>query len=451
MSMPAPTPFVFCTNPIEGDMPFQAWPDLSLEIDGQPEHSENLLNLAGFLVRQALADQHPERVRHAADVEPLLYGLRAHVQLHSGGCFNFGEEHPDPDQPLHEHQIIPGIYIGNLLLLADGPASAGVEALHARLKPVDAMAKALKQLQESDISQPVRHTCALLPGMTITLTPAFADSRTLVYPSRLDTYQEQLKLEELAGLPQQHCEIVLGGQPLDESQPAYPVTYDILSAMLRALRQRALESGQPDLSARQQEWQHVRLVVGSDVHYSAQYMLNPETYLPAFGKPVRGVKLVGQQSILLPEHLELPALEQLWEALAHEEMREEWQRVQGSDDDADRSLMINLEVTCKLEVLAIGAGQQPQVLESYRDSELIQAPVEQKALKIEPAGSFAPSREPERATDIGQLANTAVTNVEQRIDRASGDDAAAGMSSGRGALLLAVVMVAVMAAVLLKG
>lgn len=450
MSMPAPTPSVFCTNPIEEDMPFQAWPDLCLEIDGQPEHSESLLNLAGFLVRQALADQHAERVRHAADVEPLLYGLRAHVQLHSGGCFNFGEEHPDPDQPLHEHQIIAGIYIGNLLLLADGPASAGVEALHARLKPIDAMAKALKQLQESDISQPVRHTCALLPGMTITLTPAFADSQTLVYPSRLDTYQEQLKLEELAGLPQQRCEIVLNGQPLDESQPAYPVTYDILSAMLRALRQRALDSGQADLSTRQQQWQRVRLVVGSEVFYSAQYMLNPETYLPAFGRPVRGVKLVGQQSILLPEHLDLPALEQLWDALAHEEMREEWQRVQASDDDADRSLMINLEVTCKLEVLAIGTDQQPQVLESYRDSELIQAPVEQKAVEIERTGSFAPSLAPEPVTEIGQPTDTAAANVEQGIYKTSGGDAA-GTSSSRGAFLLAVVMVAVMAAVLLKG
>ncbi|MGE8503863.1 MAG: hypothetical protein ACN6P1_16690 [Pseudomonas sp.] len=444
MSMPAPTPFVFCTNPLEGDMLFQAWPDLSLEIDDQAEHSESLLNLAGFLVRQALADQHPERVRHAADVEPLLYGLRAHVQLHSGGCLNLGEEHPDPDQPLHEHQIIPGIYIGNLLLLADGPASAGVEALHARLKPVDAMAKALKQLQESDISQPVRHTCALLPGMTITLTPAFADSQTLVYPSRLDTYQEQLKLEELAGLPQQRCEIVLAGQPLDESQPAYSVAYDILSVMLRALRQRALESGQADLSARQQEWQRVRLVVGSEVHYSAQYMLNPETYLPAFGKAVRGVKLVGQQSILLPEHLDLPALEQLWEALAHEEMREEWQRVQASDDAADRSLMINLEMTCKLEVLAIAADQQPQVLESYRDSEFIQAPVERKA-----ALGQGTSPTPSQARVTESTDNDAA--VAQPWARESdGDASSRGTSSGRGALLLALVIAAVMLAMLIK-
>lgn len=187
-----------------------------------------------------------------------------------------------------------------------------------------------------------------------------------------------------------------------------------------------------------------QLVVGNEVHYSAQYMLNPETYLPAFGKAVRGVKLVGQQSILLPEHLDLPALEQLWEALAHEEMREEWQRVQTSDDAADRSLMINLEVACKLEVLAIAADQQPQVLESYRDSEFIQAPVERKAA-LGQGTSPAPSQ-----ARVTESTDNDAAVAQPWARESDGDASSRGTSSGRGALLLALVIAAVMLAVLIK-
>ncbi|MDF2074526.1 hypothetical protein P2Q70_08080, partial [Pseudomonas mendocina] len=342
MSMPAPTPLVFCSNPIDDELPFKAWTDLSLEIDDQPRYEENLLNLAGFLVRQALADQQPERIKRASDVESALYGLRAHVQLHSGGCFNFAEALTEQDQPSPEVQVIPGLSIGNLLLLAEGSARAGIEALHRHLKPVDALANALKQAQQSELSQPAKHVCALLPAMTITLTPPFADSQTLIYPSRLETYQQELKLEELAGLPQQRCEIILGDQPLEESQAAYGIAYEILSSMLHLLRHRAQENDRPDLSARQQEWERVRLVIGSGVHYSAQFMLHPETYRPAFGSAMRGLKLAGTQSILLPDHFDLAALEQIWDALAHQDAHSEWQRIQASKDETDRSLVLNL-------------------------------------------------------------------------------------------------------------
>lgn len=439
MSMPVPAPLVFCSSPFDGDLPFQAWADLSLEIDGQPEHDENLLNLAGFLVRQALVDQQPERLKQASDVESALYGLRAHVQLHSGGCFNFAEALTEEDQPSPEVEVIPGISIGNLLLLAKGAARAGIEALHRHLKPVDALANALQQAQESDLSQPAQHVCALLPGMTITLTPPFADSQTLIYPSRLDTYQQQLKLEELAGLPQQRCEILLGDQVLDETQPAYGIAYDILSMMLRLLRQRALESEQPDLSARQQEWQRVRLVIGSGLHYSAQFMLNPETYQPAFGNAMRGLKLAGTQSILLPDHLDLPALEQIWEALAHEDMLVEWQRVQASKDVADRSLMLNLEVACKLEVLAIDADEQLQVLESYRDSEFISEPAAQQAAAPVPEAEQTPAL----AADAAK--------VEPQTTRPHDDLTAPRKSGSYGPLLLAAVIVATLTVILLRG
>jgi hypothetical protein len=443
MSMPVPAPLVFCSSPFDGDLPFQAWADLSLEIDGQPEHDENLLNLAGFLVRQALVDQQPERLKQASDVESALYGLRAHVQLYSGGCFNFAEALTEEDQPSPEVEVIPGISIGNLLLLAKGAAHAGIEALHRHLKPVDALANALQQAQESGLSQPAQHVCALLPGMTITLTPPFADSQTLIYPSRLDTYQQQLKLEELAGLPQQRCEILLGDQLLDETQPAYGIAYDILSMMLRLLRQRALESEQPDLSARQQEWQRVRLVIGSGLHYSAQFMLNPETYQPAFGNAMRGLKLAGTQSILLPDHLDLPALEQVWEALAHEDMLVEWQRVQASKDVADRSLMLNLEVACKLEVLAIDADGQLQVLESYRDSEFISEPAAQQAAAPVPEAEQTPAQVPALAADAAK--------VEQQATRPHDDLTAPRKSGSYGPLLLAAVIVATLTVILLRG
>ncbi|VXB48521.1 hypothetical protein [Pseudomonas sp. 8O] len=442
MSLPAPTPLVFCSNPFDGDLPFQAWSDLSLEIDGQPEHNENLLNLAGFLVRQALVDQQPERLKQASDVESALYGLRAHVQLHSGGCFDFGDEHSDAE--VKEHQVTPGLAIGKLLLVANEPGCVGIEELHERLKPVDATTNALAKLQASDMP-PINLICALLPGMTITLTPPFADSRTLVYPSRLDTYQQQLKLEELAGLPQQRCEILLGDQLLNEAQPAYGIAYDILSMMLRLLRQRALENDQPDLSARQQQWQRVRLVIGSGLHYSAQFMLNPETYQPAFGNAVRGLKLAGTQSILLPDHLDLPALEQIWEALAHEDMLVEWQRVQTSKDVADRSLMLNLEVACTLEVLAIGAEQQLQVLESYRDSEFMAEPAEQQAEEVAATPLPEAEQTPAPALEAG------AAGVEQPAASPRNDQATPHKSGSYGPLLLAAVIVAMLTAILLRG
>ncbi|MGG2398249.1 hypothetical protein ACJRW5_15045 [Pseudomonas sp. SH1-B] len=379
MSLPAPSPLVFCSNPIEGDLPFKAWTDLSLEIDGQPEHDEKLLNLAGFLVRQALVDQHPQRIEHARDVEALLYGLKAHVQLHSGGCFDFADEHTSIE--LQAHEATPGMAIGNLLLLADEHGCEGIELLHERLKPENALANALIKLQQTDM-EPTHLICALLPAMSITLTPSFADSYTLEYPSRLETYQQELKQNELAGLAQERCEIFLGDQKLDETQPAYPVAYSVLSVMLRLLRQRSLENRQADLASRQEEWQRIRLRIGSERRYEAQFMLDPQTYQPAFGKAVRGLKLAGTQSVLLPEHLDLPALEQIWETLAPKEMLAEWQRVQRSKDSTDRSLMINLEVGCTLEVLASAIDQPLHVLESYRDAEFIAQTGQEKAEQV---------------------------------------------------------------------
>ncbi|MFK4075689.1 hypothetical protein ACI2KX_18440 [Ectopseudomonas khazarica] len=444
MSLPAPTPLVFCTNPLEDDLPFKAWADLSLEIDGQPEHNENLLNLAGYLVRQALADQHPERIKHPRDIDSVLYGLRAHVQLHSGGSLDLGERNPDIE--VKAHQVTPGLIIGKLLIAANEPGCVGLEELHERLNPVNAAGNLLSKLQASDLP-PTSLICALLPGMTITLTPAFSDSQTLTYPSHLEIHQEQLKQAELAGLPQERCEIVLDGECLDDTQPAYGIAYELLSLLLLLLRQRAHESEQPDLSKRQQEWERVRLVIGSDLHYDANYVLDPKTYKPAYGHPVRCLKLSGTQRLMLPANLDLPALEQIWDALVHESMHVEWQRLLASKEIEDQAVMITLEVGCKLEILARDANQQLHVLESYRDNELLPASVEQITEEI----TTAPVLEPAPDSVQAQPLVTDAAKVEQQVTPAVGERKRPRQSGSYGPLALAAVVVATLAAILIRG
>jgi hypothetical protein len=443
MSLPAPTPLIFCSNPLEEDLPFEAWPDLSLEIDGQPEHNENLLNLAGYLVRQALADQNPERIKHPRDLDSVLYGLRAHVQLHSGDSLALGEKKPDTE--VQAHHVTQGLVIGKLLLVASDPGCVGIEELHERLEPADAAGNLLAKLQASDLP-PTSLTCALLPGMTITLTPAFSDSQTLTYASHTDIQREQLKQAELAGLPQERCEIVLGSERLDKDQPAYGIAYEILSVMLLLLRQRALEHGQPDLSERQHEWERVRLVI-SDLHYDANYVLDPKTYRPAYKHPVRCLTLAGTQRVMLPGDLDLPALEQIWDALVLEAMQTEWQRVLASKEIEDQALMITMEVGCKLEILARDSDQQLQVKESYLDSELISPPAEpepEPELERSAAAYLSEAKQ-------GNEQTTGATQNERQAAATAPVRVSSGKSGRCGPMLLAAVIVATMAAILLKG
>ncbi|MGA4532225.1 hypothetical protein ACPA1H_17955 [Ectopseudomonas chengduensis] len=444
MSLPAPTPLVFCTNPLEDDLPFKAWPDLSLEIDGQPEDNENLLNLAGFLARQVLADQQPQRIKHPRDVDSMLYGLRAHVQLHSGGSVDLGERNPDTE--VKAHRVTPGLIIGKLLIAANEPGCVGIEELHERLKPVNAAGNLLSKLQASDLP-PTSLICALLPGLTITLTPAFSDSQTLTYPSHLEIHQEQLKQAELAGLPQERCEIMLGDERLDDTQPAYGIAYETLSLLLLLLRQRARESGHPDLSERQHEWEQIRLVIGSDLHYDANYVLDPKTYRPAYEHPVRCLKFAATQRLMLPANLDLPALEQIWDALVHEAMHIEWQRLLASKDIEDQAVMITLEVGCKLEILARGSNQQLHVLESYRDGELLPASIEQTTEEI----TTAPLLESKPDSVQAQPLVTDVEKVERQVTARVNARKRSSQSGGYGPLALAAVVVATMVAILIKG
>ncbi|MGE8362252.1 hypothetical protein [Pseudomonas sp.] len=229
-------PLVFCSHPVE-NLPFGAWSDLTLEIDGQAETHEALLSFAGFLVRQALADQNPERVKTAADVESLLYGVKAHVQITSGGSMTVGDA--QPDDTLTENRVVPGVAIGNLLLAANEPDQVGVEQLHERLQPSNAMARSHEDLKNAGLDRPMQVISALLPSLTINLQPPFRDVQRLVYPSKLEAFKAQQALNELAGIPVERCELVLGEQPLADDQPAYPLAYDMLSLMLLSLRQRA--------------------------------------------------------------------------------------------------------------------------------------------------------------------------------------------------------------------
>lgn len=423
MSLAPPSALEFCTHPIEGDLPFKAWAALSLEIDGQPESNEKLLNLAGFLVRQALADQHRQRVRRTEDVEALLYGLKAHVQLRSGGCFNFVESHTD-EKP-SAHQVTPALTIGNLLVLANEPGCEGIEELHARLQPENAQANALIKLQQSD-KEPTHLACALLPSMTLTLTPPLADSYTLEYPSRLESYLQAFQQNELAGLPQERCDILLGEQTLDETQPAYPLAYEFMSLILRLLQQRALASGQSDLAARQEQWQHIRLVLGGEVTHTSNYMLNPKTYAPIFKQATRSLAMAGTQDILSPDHPHLEALEQIWDTLAPEEVRQKWESVRSSQDVADRSLMISLEVPLRLEVLTVDSDGHSQVLECHEDKTLFDRDPTLELEQVEPSVQNEPNAPTEHAPV--QVEHTATVAAAEEHDDPS---APAGPSAAR--------------------
>ncbi|HWV10982.1 MAG TPA: hypothetical protein VN156_15655, partial [Pseudomonas sp.] len=350
-------------------MPFGAWSDLTLEIDGQAETHEALLSFAGFLVRQALADQNPERVKTAADVESLLYGVKAHVQITSGGSMTVGDA--QPDDTLTENRVVPGVAIGNLLLAANEPDQVGVEQLHERLQPSNAMARSHEDLKNAGLDRPMQVISALLPSLTINLQPPFRDVQRLVYPSKLEAFKAQQALNELAGIPVERCELVLGEQPLADDQPAYPLAYDMLSLMLLSLRQRALEAGEPDLAARQDEWTQLRLVVGAEVTSTSEFLLNPETYLPALGQPVRGIRISGSLSVLVPENQDLEAAEQLWDALADEAARKAWQDALAGTTDMSQALMVSLNVCVRLDVMALDGEQRPQVLESHFDRDVI--------------------------------------------------------------------------------
>lgn len=442
-------PLVFCSHPVE-NLPFGAWSDLTLEIDGQVETHEALLSFAGFLVRQALADQNPERVRSAADVESLLYGLKAHVQITSGGSMTVGDE--QPDETLTENRVVPGVAIGNLLMAADEPGQVGIEQLHGRLRPSNAMEQSHEDLKNAGLDVPMQVISALLPSLTIDLQPPFRDVQRLVYPSKLEAFKAQQALNELAGIPAERCELFLGEHPVTNDQPAYPLAYDMLSLMLLSLRQRALDAGGPDLAARQNEWAHLRLVIGAEVSSTSEFLLNPETYLPALGQPVRGIRIAGSLSVLVPENQDLEAAEQLWDALADEVARKAWQDALAGTTDMSHALMVSLNVSVRLDVMALDSEQRPQVLESHFDRDVIseQASVaspQPEELDV-PAAHLEPQA-PELPEPVPALPLTASTEPTSQPHATPAT--ATGPAMRRGLLLLAVIACALVAGLLLRG
>lgn len=456
MSALTQTPsLVFCSHPVE-DLPFGAWADLTLEIDGQAETDEDLLSLAGFLVRQALADQNPERVRSAADVESLLYGLKAHVRITSGGSMTVGDA--EPDETLTENLVIPGMAIGNLLIAANEPGQVGIEQLHARLRPSNAIAQSHQDLENAGLDVPMQVISALLPGLTIDLQPPFRDVQSLVYPSKLETFKAQQALDELAGIALEHCELYLGDQPLTADQPAYAIAYDMLSLMLLSLRQRALDNGDIDLAARQQEWTRIRLVLGSGVTTSSEFLLSPETCLPALGEPVRGLRLAGSLSVLLPGNADLEAAEQIWEALADSEARENWRAALAGEAEMSHALMVSLDVPVRLDVLATASGQPAQVLESHFDRDLISAPEpldHPRSQAPEPV-EYLPSRAPDSLahspeTPVPTDATREVAAPHSHAPTHNTPPTAGSRSASRGLLLLAVIACALVAGLLIRG
>ena len=123
----------FRSNFVEGDLPYQPFAGLTLDIGGQAETDPNLLALAGYLVRQVLADLHPERIARAADVEPLLVGLNAHVRFDKGEMTAVASDGPASGEP----QLATGLVLDTFMLASNEARCVGVAELHQRLAPAD--------------------------------------------------------------------------------------------------------------------------------------------------------------------------------------------------------------------------------------------------------------------------------------------------------------------------
>ena len=312
----AATP-AFHSNSVEGVLPFRAFSDLTLSIDGQVETDTQLLALAGYLVRQVLADLHPERVRRAQDVEPLLLGLKAHVRFDKGemtAVANNSDGNAAPGQ-----MVVPGLVLGTFMLASNEPHCVGVAELHERLAPPGRLATLRESLAEPRNAEVAEVISAMLPSMTVTLRPGTDAVRTLTYPGLLKR-QPRMLIERVGS---ERYQVYLGAEQLHADQPLYRLAEELLESMLLALQLREQAAGRPWLLQRPQEWDGLRLVVGDQVGSEADYLLQPQSLLPAYGRELRCVCLAPLVYVLDAEY-QSQLGELLWDALADPRAHQQW-------------------------------------------------------------------------------------------------------------------------------
>ena len=352
----------FHSNSVEGALPFRAFNDLTLSIDGQAETDTQLLALAGYLVRQVLADLYPERVRRAQDVEPLLVDLKAHVRLDKGEMTAVAS---NPDSDARPGQVVPGLVLGTFMLASNEPHCVGVAELHERLAPPGRLATLRETLADPRNAEVTEVISAMLPSMTVTLRPGAEAVRTLAYPGLL-TRQPRMLIERVGS---ERYQVYLGAEQLHADQPLYRVAEELLERMLLALQARDQASGRPGLLQRPQEWDGLQLVLGDQVASEANYLFQPQSVLPAYGRELRCVCLAPIAYVLDPEYqLELGEL--LWDALADRSAREEWEQIQAEQGLAKASSLLTLTVRARLDVLRQRGKGVAEVIASYTNSEL---------------------------------------------------------------------------------
>lgn len=354
----------FHSNSVEGALPFRAFSGLTLAIDGQAETDARLLALAGYLVRQVLADLHPEHVQEAADVEPLLLDLKAHVRLEKGEmtavASNAGGSGAQPGQ-----EVVAGLVLGTFMLASNEAHCVGVAELHERLAPPGRLATLRETLADPCNAEVAEVISAMLPSMSVTLRSGAESVRTLAYPGLL-TRQPRLLIERIGS---ERYQVFIGAEQLHADQALYQVAEELLERMLLALQVRDQATGRPGLLQRSGEWDRLRLVIGDQVSSEATYALQPQSLLPAYGRELRCISLAPVNYVLDMEYQSEPG-ELLWNALADRRACEQWELIQAEQGVAKASSLLKLRVRARLDVLRQRTGGASEVIASYVNSEL---------------------------------------------------------------------------------
>ncbi len=353
----------FHSNSVEGGLPFRAFSGLTLAIDGQAETDARLLALAGYLVRQVLADLHPERVREAGDVEPLLLDLKAHVRLEKGEMTAVASNVGSGAQPGRE--VVAGLVLGTFMLASNEAHCVGVAELHERLAPPGRLATLRETLADPSNAEVAEVISAMLPNMSVTLRPGSEAVRTLAYPGLL-TRQPRLLIERIGS---ERYQVFIGAERLHADQALYQVAEDLFERMLLALKARDQAAGRRGLLQQPDQWDRLQLVIGDQVSSEATYALQPQSLLPAYGRELRCICLAPVNYVLDAQYqLELGEL--LWNALADRRACEQWELIQAEQGLAKASSLLKLRVRARLDVLRQRAGGAAEVIASYTNSQL---------------------------------------------------------------------------------
>jgi hypothetical protein len=399
----------FRSNIVDGDMPYRAFSGLTLDIDGQAETHPNLLALAGYLVRQVLADLHPERIERAADVEPLLVGLNAHVRLDRGEMTAVVSDGPAPLEP----SVATGLVLGTFMLASNEAQCVGVTELHQRLAPpgrLDSLREALNDPANAGVVEVIS---AMLPNMTVTLRSASEAPRTLAYPGLL-TRQPRALIERMG---HERYQVYLGQQRLHADQELFRVAEDILEAMLLALQMCDKAAGRQALLQRPDEWDRVDLIIDHRVASEALFMLQPQSMLPAYGRALRCVSIAPFAYLLDPEYQQETG-ELLWNALADRAARTEWANIQADTGLNKASTLLKLRVWVRLDVLRNHDDGSAELLASYSNDGLCEeAPLPAPVAATVAALHAALLGLPEEAGDLPPLASTSA--LPNRLDAAA--------------------------------